>query len=319
MKSYSYAGFELTATVDTGKTVVEYPAVASDAEVNAFIALENEKYGLGDLGVIYTLEGNGVATFTYPEEYSKEVVAAELDLLVEDLIAYISTPAPVEEPEVAEPVAEEENVQPTPMLPPVAPMAPVELPEKEYVNEFDFSLLVRGGAAGSFADNFDFDGTVFAELGLGFDFASIFPAGDNFGIGLRSDLVVDFLPKETGMWNLENNLDYFNLLNYAEITSLDLKLMFYVPLQGFELYFGGGVGFAVGNPHDFESITRYLGSGTFDIGTVSFAMDWFASATAGMRFYTGDVFSIGAEINYRYMVGSGRNIGSADIVLGFTF
>ncbi|MBO8435831.1 MAG: hypothetical protein IAA97_02475 [Spirochaetes bacterium] len=104
MREYSYAGYTLKATIDAGKTVLEYPAVATDDEVNAFFALENEKYGYGEMGVVYTLDGDGIATFTYPEELTKESVAVELDKLVDDLITYITTPVPavVDEPIVRE-------------------------------------------------------------------------------------------------------------------------------------------------------------------------------------------------------------------------
>ena len=114
VRTYRYAGFELTAEIATGTTVIDYPAVATDDEVNTFFAIENEKYGLGDLGVYYTLEGDGKAVFTYPEEYSKETVAAELDMLVDDLIVYITTPAP--ETAAAEPVEtdKEEMAEPAP-------------------------------------------------------------------------------------------------------------------------------------------------------------------------------------------------------------
>ncbi len=106
--SYSYAGYTVEAVIGEGETVISYPAAASNAEVAAFIALENERYGLADLGVVYAIEEPGRAVFTYPEEYAPETVAAELDVLVADLIAYITTPVAAEEPvePVLEPVAE---------------------------------------------------------------------------------------------------------------------------------------------------------------------------------------------------------------------
>ncbi|MBO8436457.1 MAG: hypothetical protein IAA97_05720, partial [Spirochaetes bacterium] len=122
VREYSYAGYTLTATIDTGKTVLEYPAVATDDEVNSFFALENEKYGYGEMGVVYTLDGDGIATFTYPEEFTKESVAAELDKLVDDLIAYITTP-------VAEPEAVEE---PVPAVEPEVPAVVDEPIVREY-------------------------------------------------------------------------------------------------------------------------------------------------------------------------------------------
>ena len=305
VKEYPYAGYTLTATIATGSTLLVYPAFVTDDEVNGFFAHENEKYDLASLGVFYAFGEAGEVTVSYPEIYSKETVAAELDKLVADLIAYITPAAvPVTEPDV-------------PAVIPLTPIAPAEVVEDESL--FAFSLLVRGGVLSSFDDTFTFDGRIFADLGLGFDFSHLISAGENFGIGLRSDLDLNFLPKETGKWNLENPLDYFNVFVYGEMVSLDLKVMMEFTAGPADIYIGGGAGFAIGNPFDNPAIEDYLALGTFDIGKVRFSMDWFASATAGVRFYTSDLFSIGAEVNYRYMVESQKHMGSAGIILGFTF
>ena len=301
--------------MSSGKAELVYPSFITDDEVNTFFAVENAKYGLADLGVSYAFGGEGEVTINYPEAYSNEEAAAELDMLVEDLIAYLA-PAPVEQP-AAEPVKEEVAAEPQPVLP-IAPLTPVALPEEED-SPFAFSLLVRGGVASSFDTSFSFSDTIFAEAGLGFDFSRILPIGDHFGFGLRSDLLVDFVPKANGKWDLEDNLQYFNVFNYAEMTSIDLKLTMDIVAGPVDIYVGGGAGFAIGNPHDNSVISEYLQLGTFSIGSVRFSMDWFASAIAGIRFYIGDVFSIGAEVNYRYMVESNKHMGSADLVLGFTF
>ena len=105
MKNYGIYGYILHTEVGDGEVVLEYPAFIPDEDVIGFFAVENEKYGLGDLGVVYTLEGDGRAVLTYPETYSRDVVSAELDLLVEDLLAYLAAPAEPEEavvePEIA--------------------------------------------------------------------------------------------------------------------------------------------------------------------------------------------------------------------------
>ena len=105
MKNYGIYGYILHTEVGDGEVVLEYPAFIPDEDVIGFFAVENEKYGLGDLGVVYTLEGDGRAVLTYPDTYSRDVVSAELDLLVEDLLAYLATPAEPEEavvePEIA--------------------------------------------------------------------------------------------------------------------------------------------------------------------------------------------------------------------------
>ncbi len=90
VKDYSYGGYALSATILPGVVTVTYPSAATEADVEAFIAAENEKYDLGSMGVRYTLPESGVAVFTYPETIDTETVAAELDTLVSDLISYIS-------------------------------------------------------------------------------------------------------------------------------------------------------------------------------------------------------------------------------------
>ncbi len=113
VRTYTYAGYTLVGTISTGSAVLEYPAVATDSDVNAFFALENEKYGLAEMGISYRINGNGSVTVTYPEAISKEDAATALDAFVADLIAYLT--APVEEPEPAaveepEPVVADEPI-----------------------------------------------------------------------------------------------------------------------------------------------------------------------------------------------------------------
>ena len=319
VRTYEYGGYSLVATIDTGATLLEYPSFVTDDEENGFFAVENSKYGLADLGVVYSFGEPGNVTLTYPEEYSKETVAAELDILVEDLIAYITAPVEVAEPQPAEePAAAEEPVAEEPVAETEAPAeeeAPA--PAEESGSGFAFSLLFRGGVMSAFDESFRFNGDIFAEAGIGLGFDNIITMGEHFGLGLRSDIVVDFLPKYG--WDCYSNdvLEYFNVMNYAEIVSADLKLMMDVASGPVDLYLGGGAGFAIGNPHTL--FTDYLGMGTIGKGAMEFSMDWFASGTAGVRFYLGNVFSFGVEANYRYMVNAQRHLGSADVVLGFTF
>ena len=303
VRVYEHEGYALTATINTGMTLLEYPEFITNEEVDTFFALENEKYGLAKLGVVYTFGNAGNVVLTYPSEYSKETVAAELDKMVEDLIAYI-TPA-------------ELPVIPVVPVVPVIPLEPAVAAEDE--SAFEFSLLLDAGVLSAFDNSFKFDDVIFANVGLGLNFANIISGGDHFGLGLRTDLDLSFLPKETGKWDLEDKLDYFNVFVYGEMISLDLKLMMDFYAGPADIYIGGGAGFAIGNPYDAEAIANYLGLDTFDIGQVRFAYDWFASATAGVRFRTSDLFSIGAEVNYRYMVTSQRHMGSANLIMGFTF
>ena len=115
VKTYSYGGYTVEAVIESGKTTLMYPPV-SNSEAEAFIALENERYGFSAMGVVYEIEDEGKAVFTYPESISEDVVAAELDLLIDDLIKYVTTPvaeeAPALEPEpVIETVVAEEKVE----------------------------------------------------------------------------------------------------------------------------------------------------------------------------------------------------------------
>ena len=159
-----------------------------------------------------------------------------------------------------------------------------------------------------------------AQFGIGLDFRNAIPVGRHFGFGLRSDITVDFMPKG-GAWDLADNLQYFNVLNYAEASSIDLKITADVTSGPVDFYLGGGLGYSISNPADnvdneyFNSIHTL---GTVDIGT-AFSSAWFASGILGIRFYCGDIFSIGAEVHYRYYMPSGKHYGSADLVLGFTF
>ncbi len=96
VKTYSYLGYTVEALIEEGRTELTYPAVPNE-EAEAFIALENEKYGLASLGIVYEITEPGKAVFTYPESIVPETVAAELDVLISDLIAYVTAPAEAEE------------------------------------------------------------------------------------------------------------------------------------------------------------------------------------------------------------------------------
>ena len=65
VRIYRYDGYELRAEIRDGNTILSYPPVSEEDAV-AFISLENERYGLGDIGVRYSLDEPGTATFTYP-------------------------------------------------------------------------------------------------------------------------------------------------------------------------------------------------------------------------------------------------------------
>ena len=240
-----------------------------------------------------------------PAPAEEEVVAVEEAVAVEET-------APVEE--VAP--AEEEVIPAEKEVVVVEEITPAEAPAEKAPAEsrFAFSLLPRFGVASTL---FDFDRAL-AEVGIGFDFAHIISAGDHFSLGLRSDLVCNFLPVE-GSWTYEDKLEYFNIMNYAESVLLDLKLMMDVTAGPMDLYIGGGAGYGICNPVDAPNLEDLFKLYDFSIGGADFGSDWFASAIAGIRFSIGNVFSLGVEANYRYMVTAKQHVGSADVVLGFTF
>ncbi len=228
-------------------------------------------------------------------------------------------PAPVEEEAaVAEPAAEEpaaaEEEAPAPIaIEPLAPVPQEEVVEKAGVaDRFAFSIIPRLGAGAVYGEN-----TPIAEFGIGLDFGNILSATDSFGIGFRSDITADFMPK--GGWSAfgADTLAYFNPMNYAGMGSIDIKLMFDVIGGGvMDFYFGGGVGYSIGSASDAE-FAGLLGLNSFiDAGTV--ADGWFASGLIGLKFFTNDFFSIGVEGYYRYYMPVDKHLISGGLVLGFT-
>lgn len=245
--------------------------------------------------------------------------------------------ATVEEPAVAETVPAEEPaaVEPEPVVEepapvvvaPLAPIAPSAIAEKP--NELALSLLIKLGAtfpAIQAGDHFEFmlgseqfgnGNYLFGEFGLAFDAANLAQIGDHFGIGLRTDLTADFMA--VGPWDLPDALDYFDVNNYIADLSLDLKLMLDMTFDPAVIYLGVGAG--LGMPISDK--------GSFYANIIKGESDWFSlgyylSGVLGVRFYMGDLFSLGIEGGYRYIPSKdsftvGTHLFSGDIVLGFTF
>ena len=317
---YSYGGYDLEIRIGDGYADLLYPSVVTESDAEAFFAHEMEKHGESVEGITYSFIDGG-ARLSLPESIDRETAKANADTIYQDIIAYIMQMSIAETDVQEEPVAEEtaesdaeaeeEAESPEPEV--------VVIPEASEESPFAFSLLFRFGAGSRFSDAFAFQ-TPAAQFGIGLDFRNAIPVGRHFGFGLRSDITVDFMPKG-GAWNLADNLQYFNVLNYAEASSIDLKITADVTSGPVDFYLGGGLGYSISNPADnvdneyFNSIHTL---GTVDIGT-AFSSAWFASGILGVRFYCGDIFSIGAEVHYRYYMPSGKHYGSADLVLGFTF
>ena len=249
--------------------------------------------------------------------------------VVEEAPVAEEAPAAVEEPVAVEeePVAEEAVEEPAPVVvAPLAPIAPAEIAEKP--NELTLSLLIKPGVTfpasqGDGKFEFAFDGKnneIFGEFGLAFDVANLARMGDHFGIGLRTDLDVVF--QADGPWKLPETLDYFDVNNYMAALSLDLKLMLDVTAGPAVIYLGAGAG--LGMPAA-ETGALYSNIITPDSEKGEwFSLGYFLSGIVGVRFYMGDVFSLGIEGGYKYVPSkddftNGMHLFSGDIVLGFTF
>ena len=74
-----------------------------------------------------------------------------------------------------------------------------------------------------------------------------------------------------------------------------------------------------GSAENYARTSSFLGYGPYGIAGMDFRADWFASAIAGVRFNLTELFSIGAEAGYRYMIGTGKHAMSAAIAFGFSF
>ena len=104
------------------------------------------------------------------------------------------------------------------------------------------------------------------------------------------------------------------------MASLDLKLMLDITAGPAVMYLGAGAGLHIPTSTQNGSIAP-LNIMTTDNG---FGLGYFLSGIAGVRFYIGDIFSIGVEGGYRYVPAktdftAGQHLISGDLVFGFTF
>ena len=171
--------------------------------------------------------------------------------------------APVVEEVVAEPepvVVEEEVVEEMPVveevapiaIAPLAPIAPTAIAEKP--NELAMSLLIRPGVMfqGYIDGNDKFqlvngqEGMskyILGEFGLAFDVANLAQIGNHLGIGLRTDLLADFMGGAG--WDLPEVKDYLDINNYSATASLDLKVMLDITTGPAVMYLGVGAGLMI--------------------------------------------------------------------------
>ena len=88
--THTYQGYSLTLEISQGSAVVTYPDFVTAAEAEGFFAAINLEYGDTLGGVYYTIDGPGVAVFTYPESVGFAEVNAFSALFVTALIEYIA-------------------------------------------------------------------------------------------------------------------------------------------------------------------------------------------------------------------------------------
>lgn len=181
--------------------------------------------------------------------------------------------------------------------------------------EPSFNMLFTGGVATdvSLAPEFVLDGT-YPRVGLAMEFQNIL-SSSWFGIGLRSDLSAILMTRDKNWANMPTSFNELFAGNIYVDASVDAKLMAYFGNDVFDLYLGGGLGYSVFYPQLGTSAADYGHS----LGAVGlFESAWFASGNAGLRFMLNDTLSIGAEVNYRYLIPAEKHSASADIVFGIS-
>ncbi len=222
------------------------------------------------------------------------------------------TPVVAEEPVVEDIVVVEEPV--------VVEEVPAFVPVAEKDSRFTFSLLLSGGFLTPVTYDNQFKGDWNASAGLALDFANIITANDNIGFGLRlnldGDLYADYMKYfKNGFTGFFKNLVDADNYSYGASASLLLTTDARIGIVDFTLGLGGGYGVVT----DGSSIA-YMYPNDLKIGSLNLAGGAFGEALLGMRFYCGNVFSIGLEGTYRVMIPEYKdNRVDGRIVLGFSF
>ena len=309
--------YQLDATAEDGWTVVDksvtsFEATSLDPYVDHTLYVESSYDGVNWSD---TASAMAEALLTAEEE----VVVSEP--VVEESVEVVTIPeeevVPVEEP--VEVVAVEEEEEVVVDLP--TPVAPVEIGNP---SRFAFSLLIRGGitspvnmdriggVANSSVENEFVDPVI--DLGISLDFANIITADEALGFGLRFDF--DYVIDPTAQYG--EGKEFFNPdLYYSNVTGTILLTMD-ARAGVANLQFGLGAGTtAFLNQTSGSTNTAY-----WDTPINEYNLSWnvFAEALVGVRFYMGDLFSLGIEGYYRMMIPNYENMDwGADIVLGFTF
>ncbi len=258
------------------------------------------------------------------EEAAPVEPAAE-ETVVEEVA--VEEPAAVEEAVVEEVVEEVPAAEEAAPVEPVAPVAPAPVKESKPV---EFSLLFRPYAV----FNLNFGGSDVWEstgigLGLSFDIDDVVAFNDNSGLGVRIDvgstqypgggfaklLKPDGAPlwqfwnwKWGDLFNFVNN--YSNDVNLTALATIDAR----AGIMDFSIGLGGGAAVL------FSDRTGNVpGVYHFNLAT-DIDLAAYAAAEIGLKFYCGDVFSIGIDGVYKMMIPNIEyNSVDASLVLGVTF
>ena len=331
-KEYDIYGHTLSASIKDGMVTLCYPDWVRNSDAEAFLEYEMERYNLGAEGISFSVTAPGTAAITLPGSIGTDEAEYGTDVLADDLIAYLAPEKPDESaneaiivPPVPEKPAAEET--PLPAAPAIVadpdtaiteeialPSEPINDRAEEEDSPFEFTLFIKGGMLTGF------DGAPLPEAGIGLDFKNILPIGDAAGIGLRSDISIALMPTIATIIDMQDGTFTATQSILCPVLGFwDLKLMVNADLGLADIFIGGGIGAAAGSEVSYTQAPSYLGYGPYSILGGEFRADWFASAIAGARFNITDLFSLGAEAGYRYMIGADRHTLSAAIAFGFSF
>ena len=312
--------------VEDAVPVLEAPTVAIVPDVApSYVAEEPEAEPIEVIGEEFTVDVDNMAI---GEE--EKVMSVEDIVIVEDEDEEEELPV-VEEVVVEEPVVEEvapveEEVIETPVVVEEVPEAVVEetpVVEAAAKNDFRFSLLLKGGANVPL----DFQNKIQPmPLGLtatvGFDFANIVRMGDSVGLGIRTDVGVSLIPNRNG-WGAQikpfSNL--FKMGSYAYTVDPAVYVTLDAMAGIVDFTFGAGFSGGIMFPHAIPArADQYSYTHQFGNADAPYRYKLAPAALLGMRFYCGDVFSIGVEGTYRATVGDWLHHDvTANLVMGFSF
>ena len=274
-------------------------------------------------------------------EEAEPVVESDIVLVDEDEDEeeeFESEQVPVEEPATSEAVQEVVEEDPVeiaeePAEEEAAPEeAPIYIPQEEPApeepveevaakNDFRFSLLLKGGAN----IPLDFKNKIqIMPLGLtgtvGFDFANMLSVGNSCGFGLRADVGLSLIPNVTG-WGtqIKSFKQFFDMTSYAYALDPALYVTFDAMAGIVDFTFGAGFSGGIMFPNSVRD-AQYAYNDSFVLGGKTYNYKLAPAALIGMRFYCGNVFSIGLEGTYRAAIGDWLHHDvTANLVMGFSF